>query len=58
MAGYYAYLIGEDGQIMQRIAITCDGDSEAKDRARQLVDGCAVELWQQARRVAVFEPDE
>lgn len=56
MTGYYAYIIGDDGHITNRVHIFCDDDEEAKRRAKRLVDGHAVELWQQARKVARFEP--
>jgi hypothetical protein len=36
--------------------IDCDNDEEAKRLAEQLVDGHAIELWQEARMVARFEP--
>jgi hypothetical protein len=56
--GYYAYIIGADGHVKDRVAILVDTDEEAKLRAKQLVDGHAVELWQEARRVATFRPEE
>lgn len=58
MAGYYAYVIGHDGHIQNCLVIVCDDDEEAKRCARRLVDGHAVELWQEARKVAAFEPPE
>jgi hypothetical protein len=56
--GYYAYVIGEDGHVCNRIVIRCDNDTEAKRCAEHLVDGHAVELWQEARRVATFPPKD
>jgi hypothetical protein len=56
-SGYYAYLIGSDGHIKDRIDLLCENDEKAKHQARKLVDGHAVELWQEKRRIAVFEPD-
>jgi hypothetical protein len=56
MAGYYAYIIGDDGHITHRVPIICADDEEAKRRAKRLVDGHAVELWQQARKIERFEP--
>ena len=44
MPSYYAYLIGVDGHIAKRVAIVCGDDEEAKDLAKQMVDGHAVEL--------------
>ena len=56
MADYYAYLIGIDGRISKRVPIVCDDDEEAKRFAKQMVDGHALELWQEARKIATFEP--
>ena len=52
--GYYAYVMGQDGHIQNRIALLCDDDEEAKRLAKQLVDGHDVELWQGTRMVATF----
>lgn len=54
--GYYAYIMGRDGHIQDRVDIACSDEEEAKRRAKQLVDGHAVELWQEARRIDRFEP--
>ena len=56
MHGYRAYIIASDGHIRDRIDLFCESDEEAKERAQQLVDGHAVELWDEGRRIAVFEP--
>lgn len=56
--GYYAYVIGDDGHVRNRIEVLCDNDEEAKLCAEQLVDGHAIELWQEARRIAAFHPKE
>jgi hypothetical protein len=53
--GYYAYIIGDNGHIQNRVEIVCADDEEAKRCAKRLVDGHDVELWQEARRVATFE---
>ena len=55
--GYYAYVIGDDGHIRDRIEVHCSNDDEAKRSAEQLVDGHAIELWQEARHVATFQPN-
>jgi hypothetical protein len=54
--GYYAYVIGDDGHIRNRIEVRCGNDDEAKRCAEQLVDGYAIELWQETRKVATFKP--
>jgi hypothetical protein len=56
MAGYYAYFVGADGRFTKRVAIVCDDDEEAKGLAKQMVDGHAIELWQETRMIATFEP--
>jgi len=58
MPDYYAYLIGVDGHIAKRVAIVCGDDEEAKDLAKQMVDGHAVELWRGACMIAAFEPEK
>ena len=58
MGGYYAYIIGDDDHIRGRVEIVCEDDEEAKRLAKQLVDGHAVELWQQTRKVHRFEANE
>ena len=47
-----------DGHVRNRIDVVCDYDEEAKRCAQQLLDGQAIELWQEARRVATFQPKE
>jgi hypothetical protein len=54
--GYYAYVMGEDGRVEARVAVVCENDEEARQYAEQLVDGHAIELWQEARWVATFHP--
>jgi len=56
--GYRAYIIGTDGRIRDRVEFFCESDDDAKQRAQQLVDEHAVELWDEARKVARFEPDK
>lgn len=54
MSGYYAYIIGKDGHVINRIVIEGTDDDEAKRKAEQIVDGHSVELWQEARKVETF----
>ena len=58
MPGYYAYLIGHDGRISKRVDLVCEDDEVAKSAAKQMVDGHAIELWQEARMIAAFEPEK
>jgi hypothetical protein len=56
--GYYAYIVGEDGHVQNRVEIRCDNDQEARRGAQQLVDDSDVELWQEARFIATFRAAE
>jgi len=55
---YRAYIIGPDGHIERRIDLVCADDDAAKERANALVDGHAIELWQETRKVAQFDPGQ
>ena len=55
MDGYYAYIIGPDGHVINRLDLRFYNDEDAIDRAKTLVDGHDVELWQRDRRIAIFE---
>jgi hypothetical protein len=46
-----------DGHILNRIDLVCVDDDEAKEHAKQLVDGHDVELWQLERHIAVFKAE-
>ena len=46
MQEYSAYIIGPDGHIRNRVDLVCDNEAHAKERAKALVDGSDVELWQ------------
>ena len=58
MSGYYVCFTGDDGHVTDRVEIFAAHDEEAKQRAKQLVDGHAVELWQESRKIATFEPEQ
>jgi adenylosuccinate lyase len=47
-----------DGHITNRVTIIAAHDEEAKEQAKRLVDGHAVELWQEGRKIATFEPEQ
>jgi hypothetical protein len=55
MDDYRAYIIGRDGHFQNSVSLDCGDDDEAKDQAKQLVDGHDVELWQRDRKIAMFE---
>jgi hypothetical protein len=54
MPGYRAYLVGPDDHILECIELVCDDDEAAKERAKKLADQYDIELWQEARRIAVI----
>lgn len=54
MPEYRASLIGEDGRVLRSVQLVCPDDETAKEYARQLVDGLAIELWQGDRQVGTF----
>jgi hypothetical protein len=54
MQDYRVYVMSHHGRIMDRIEFYCASDDEAKERAKQLVDGHDVELWHRDQRLAVF----
>ena len=55
MAEYRAYIIYHDGHFIRAVDIFCDDEETAKERAKQLVDGHDVELWQLERKVETFK---
>jgi len=54
--GYRAFLIGPDGHVIDRVDIFCENEDQAKQRAKGLATEWPVELWQCARKIAVFRP--
>lgn len=58
VANFRAYIIGTDGHVSRRVDLPADTEPEARAMARQLVDGHAVELWELAKRIERFEPEQ
>jgi hypothetical protein len=54
MQEYRAYIVDPSGHVLERIDMMCSDEEVAKERARQLVDGHDVELWQGDHRIATF----
>lgn len=54
MDGFYAYILDKDGRVVNRVDLALDSEEDAKERAKQLVDGHDVELWQLDRKIATF----
>jgi hypothetical protein len=55
---YRAFVIGPDGHVMNRIDLSCTSEQDARARARQLVDGQPIELWEGSRLIERFEPHQ
>jgi hypothetical protein len=55
MPEYRVYIIGVDGHFYNSVPLECTDDSEAIERAKQLVDGHDVELWQRDRKIVKFD---
>ena len=51
MPTYRAYLINADDRVASYRPIDADTDAEALKAARQLVDGCDVEVWDLDRKI-------
>ena len=59
MADYRIYKLDKDGRIVGPPEIvTCENDEAALVIAQQYVDGLAIELWADARRVALIPSEE
>ena len=54
MNEYRAYLVRPDGRIQSRVDLICEHEEAAKEKAKRLVDGHDVELWQLDRKIATF----
>lgn len=54
MEEFMDYLFGPDGHIVQRVRLICADEEAGKQRARQLAETNAVELWQLTRKIASF----
>jgi hypothetical protein len=56
MPEYKVYVLRDDGDVISRVDLFCDGVQQAKEWAKALVDGKPVELWDGPRRIARFDP--
>jgi hypothetical protein len=55
MPQYQAYIIGSDGEFQKSVRLECADDAVALKKAKQLVDGHHVELWELTRKIATFD---
>jgi hypothetical protein len=58
MQDYRAYVIGQDGHVLVRHEFWCVNDEEAKEHAKQFVDGNDIELWHHGKRIAIFHHEK
>ncbi|MBR1122962.1 hypothetical protein JQ628_15655 [Bradyrhizobium lablabi] len=54
MPEYRACLMNDDGSVLRSVQLLCPDDDTAKEYARQLVDGHAIELWRGGIRIGQF----
>jgi hypothetical protein len=54
MPEYRAYILDREGHIIRPVDLHCENDDKAKEKARQLVNGHDVELWQLDRKTSTF----
>jgi hypothetical protein len=55
MPQYGVYIIGSDGEFQNSVPLECADDEVALKKAKQLVRGHHVELWQYTRKIATFD---
>jgi hypothetical protein len=56
MPHYRIYSLTKDGHIQSPpVTVDCDGDHAAIARAKALLDGFDLEVWEERRRVAVLK---
>ena len=55
MPDYRVYTLREDGHIVRRTEIHCPDDEAALERAKNIADGHAVELWEGSRFIVLIE---
>jgi hypothetical protein len=52
------YFLNHENRITNDRDVECDTDEQAVAAARNIADGCRIEIWQRNRRVGIFEPFE
>jgi hypothetical protein len=57
MPEYRAYKVGSDGHFFEAVPLVCVNDAEAVGKAKRLVIGNDVELWEGGRKVAALESE-
>lgn len=58
MPGYRIYLLNHTDHVSEPPAIVeCEDDQAAIEKARQLLDGRVIEVWEQQRLIARLDPN-
>jgi len=55
MPDYRAYILRPDGHVHSRVDLDCLDEAQAREKAKALVDGFDVELWELDRRIERFK---
>jgi hypothetical protein len=55
MAEYRAYILQLDGHVSYRVDLDCQDEAQAREKAKALVDGLDVELWELDRLIERFK---
>ncbi|MGY3611038.1 MULTISPECIES: hypothetical protein [unclassified Bradyrhizobium] len=58
MQEYRIFILGPDGHIMDRYEFLAPNDDAAKERAKQMMDGHDIELWERGRKMAELSRQE
>jgi hypothetical protein len=58
MDGFYAYIVDANGHVLRRVDLAFESEDTARERAKQLVDGHDVEVWQLDRKIATFSRNQ
>ena len=58
MAIYHICIVGDDGEIEDRVGVLCDDEEEAISIAKTFADGHVVELWHGTRKIVKLNQKE
>lgn len=56
MPQYKVHILRDDGNVIGRIDLSCDGVEQAKEWAKALFVTKPVELWEGSTRIERFDP--
>jgi hypothetical protein len=56
MPQYKVHILRDDGHVISRVDLFCDGVEQAKEWAKALFVTKPVELWEGSMRIARFDP--